>query len=65
MLSEHDYLVNQNAQSSGAHKVHKEECDWLPDPEHRLSTGSFDSIDKAVKEARRYRRQSEACGGCC
>ncbi len=64
-MIEHNYLVNRNAQSSGVHKVHKEECDWLPDSEHRLPIGTFGSINEAVKEARRYYRQSEGCGYCC
>lgn len=64
-MVEHNYLVNTNAQSSGVRKVHKEGCDTLPDPDHRLLLGAFRFSNEAVKNARRHYERSEACSNCC
>ncbi|MCR4279692.1 MAG: hypothetical protein NUV78_03080 [Candidatus Zambryskibacteria bacterium] len=47
------YIINQNAQSTGEHEVHKEIiCPTLPLPENRVLIGYFSSCRDATMSAR-------------
>jgi len=46
------YYVNKNAQPTGEHEVHKDDCSFLPDSENRIYLGYFDNCKDAVNEAK-------------
>ena len=56
------YYVNQNEQDNGDHEVHKEDCNWMPEPENREYLGNFLSCQPAVAEAKR--RGYSTANGC-
>ncbi|MEI8388819.1 MAG: hypothetical protein WCG23_02930 [bacterium] len=59
------YYVNQNAQSTGEHEVHCEECSYLPDVLNRQYLGAFDNCRDAVKKAKEYYSNVDGCYYCC
>jgi hypothetical protein len=59
------YLVNTNTQSNGDHEVHKEDCGHLPKPKNRRFLGYYTGCQDAVREAKKYYRQSNGCFYCC
>ena len=62
----HHYFVNQNAQISGEHEVHKEGCPYLPAPSNRVNLGLHEHCSTAVAEARRcHYRNVDGCFWCC
>lgn len=58
------YYVNKKAQTNGDHEVHTGDCEWLPSKENRLYLGSFNNCADAVKEAKKYYKQSNGCYYC-
>ncbi|MDZ7840828.1 MAG: hypothetical protein U5R46_08420 [Gammaproteobacteria bacterium] len=58
------YYVNKNAQANGDHEVHREGCNFFPDPENRIYLGDFTSCRPAVQEAKKHYRQSNGCFYC-
>lgn len=58
------YYVNSKAQTTGEHEVHKEGCDYLPAPEHRVYLGDFTNCKEAVKEARKRYSDVDGCYYC-
>lgn len=58
------YYVNENAQSNGDHEVHREGCNWLPDPDNRVYLGTFSSCSPAVREAKKKYARSNGCYFC-
>jgi len=58
------YYVNDNAQKNGDREVHREDCDWMPEPENRTYLGNFTNCRDAVREARKYHRQVNGCYYC-
>ena len=58
------YYVNKNAQTTGEHEVHREDCKWLPDDENRLYLGMFDNCKDAVKKAKETYPNSDGCFYC-
>ena len=59
------YCVNKNAQPTGEHEVHKEGCDWLPDPENQVDLGDHSNCHAAVEAAKRYYDNVDGCAYCC
>ncbi|MGF1485171.1 MAG: hypothetical protein ACFBZ8_12500 [Opitutales bacterium] len=59
------YYVNEIAQSNGDHEVHREGCKFMPDQEHRIYLGDYDSCRPAVQKAREYFSQVNGCAHCC
>jgi hypothetical protein len=46
------YYINKNAQPTGEHEVHTENCPHPPDPPNRDHLGEFDKCSKAVAAAK-------------
>ncbi len=59
------YYVNQNAQPSGEHEVHAENCAFLPSAENRIYLGYFSNGREAIKEARKHYSNVDGCFYCC
>ncbi len=59
------YYVNKNAQSTGEHEVHCENCSYLPDSNNRLYLGYFNDCKDAIKEAKKYYINVDGCYYCC
>ena len=58
------YYVNQNAQASGDHEVHKEDCFRLPDVANRTYLGDYSTCQEAVRKAGEYYTQANGCFYC-
>lgn len=58
------YYVNKQAQPTGEHEVHKEDCTYLPTEENRLYLGSFDNCHDAIKKAKEYYDNVDGCYYC-
>jgi hypothetical protein len=58
------YYVNKHAQANGDHEVHNLSCSFMPNEEHRLYLGNFDSCAPAVREAKKTYSQSNGCYYC-
>jgi hypothetical protein len=58
------YYVNKNAQTNGDHEVHKHGCSFMPAPENRIYLGDHSSCPPAVREAKKYYKQSNGCYYC-
>ncbi len=59
-----NYYVNQNAQPTGEHEVHKESCQYLPDISNRKYLGNFISCREAITEAKKYYLNVDGCFYC-
>lgn len=59
------YFVNQNAQATGEHEVHSENCFWLSLVTNKLYLGDFSSCAEAVRAARKYYLNVDGCIHCC
>ena len=57
-----DYYVNNNAQASGEHEVHKEDCKWMPINKQYL--GNFNNCHEAIKKAKEYYPNVDGCFYC-
>lgn len=58
-----NYCVNNNAQSTGEHEVHKEGC--FKYPSNKTDLGSFSNCHGAVKKAKEYYSDVDGCKHCC
>ena len=59
-----DYYVNKNVQPNGDHEVHKDPCGWMPLPANRISLGSFDNCQDAVRAAKKLYPTANGCIYC-
>ena len=59
------YYVNQNAQPTGEHEVHKAGCEYLKKVVKRLTLGDFSNCHDAVREAKKHYANSDGCYYCC
>jgi len=59
------YIVNRNAQPTGEHEVHNENCSRLPDLENQVPLGSHDSCGPAVAKANSLYDKVDGCAYCC
>ena len=58
------YCVNKNAQSTGEHEVHQENCAYLPDWESRVDLGNHPNCQSALRKAREYYSNVDGCAFC-
>jgi hypothetical protein len=58
------YYVNDNAQNSGDHEVHKDGCYYLSLAKSTTYLGYHSSCKTAVTEAKKYYSQSDGCAFC-
>lgn len=59
------YYVNKTAQPTGEHEIHSEGCSYGPMPENRLDLGLHASCEGAMRMAKGYFDNIEACYYCC
>jgi hypothetical protein len=57
------YYVNDNAQNTGEHEVHKENCSFFP--QNRTYLGYFSNCKEAVDKARDHYSNVDGCAFCC
>jgi hypothetical protein len=57
------YYVNNIAQSTGEHEVHKDGCSFFPSDREYL--GYFSSCKEAIAEARKTYSNVDGCFFCC
>lgn len=58
------YLVNTQAQPTGEHEVHRNDCNHLPLPHNRRQLGDFPSCTPAVAAARQIYPTADGCRWC-
>jgi len=58
------YYVNKNAQPTGEHEVHTEDCTQGASPENRLYLGVFSNCQDAVRAARNHYSNVDGCAYC-
>lgn len=59
------YYVNDNAQSSGEHEVHKSGCSWLELVTSKTYLGDFTNCKSAVAKAAKIYTNVDGCAKCC
>jgi hypothetical protein len=59
------YFIGISPGISGSHRVHKEDCPFLPESGKRIYLGVFQSPGNAVSESRRFFKRSVKCPFCC
>jgi hypothetical protein len=59
------YYVNENAQTTGEHEVHKEGCEHMPSDSHKKYLGNYDNCQDALKKAKEYYTNVDGCFYCC
>lgn len=57
-----NYYVNNKAQPTGEHEVHKEGCTYFPSDKTYL--GSYSNCQDAVKEAKNHYSNVDGCAFC-
>lgn len=58
------YYVNQNAQPTGEHEVHKRGCPVFPAEENLTYLGNFKTCHPAVRKARKHYTNVDGCAFC-
>ena len=58
------YYVNNNAQPTGEHEVHKDGCSYMPNSANRKYLGYFDNCHKAVAKAKEIYPNVDGCYYC-
>jgi hypothetical protein len=58
------YYVKTDPKDDGRHIVHSEECQFLPNEEHRKALGDYASCETALKHARDEYDQVDGCQTC-
>ena len=64
-MAYHHYYVNDKAQPSGEHEVHKDGCRYMPGDRHRQPLGTFENCHDAMTAAYAIYPNSDGCGICC
>ncbi len=59
------YFLNRNAQSTGEHEFHTEDCRFLPDVNNRIYLGIFNNCKDAERAAKKYTNNVDGCYYCC
>ena len=59
-----NYYVNKNAQPTGEHEVHAEDCPYMPHIQNRQYLGCFDNCKEALKKAKDYYNNVDGCYYC-
>jgi hypothetical protein len=58
------YYVNDHAQASGDHEVHKDGCTWLGLTISKTYLGEYSNCFGAVAKAKEIYSQSDGCAFC-
>ena len=58
------YYVNDHAQPTGEHEVHKQGCSFMPHPTNRTYLGWHSNCQQAVNKAREIYRNVDGCYYC-
>ncbi len=56
------YYVNNNAQPTGEHEVHRHGCAWMPTDRQNL--GDHPTCQSAVRAARQHFSNVDGCAHC-
>lgn len=59
------YYVNKQAQSTGEHEVHREDCNHLPDIFNQEFVGNFYHCRDAIAEVKKKYKEVDGCFHCC
>ncbi len=59
------YYVNKEAQSSGEHEVHREDCTHLPISRNQHFLGYYIDCYDALRKAREKYTEVDGCFYCC
>ncbi len=59
------YFVNDKAQPTGEHEVHKEGCSYMPGDRNRQPVGSHDNCQAALIAAQAFYSAVDGCFYCC
>ncbi|WP_229608386.1 hypothetical protein [Vibrio parahaemolyticus] len=59
------YYVNDEAQTTGEHEVHKDNCTFLPSVSNRTYLGLFNFCSDAVAKAKEKHLNVDGCKFCC
>ena len=59
------YYVMTGERDDGAHVVHREDCQFLPNPENRRALGEAASSETAIGRARETFADVHGCRTCC
>lgn len=59
------YYVNDNAQNTGEHEVHKEGCSYMPIQSNLKYLGDYSNCRDAVRKAKEYYASVDGCYYCC
>ncbi len=61
-----NYYIDTLIDYCATHQLHKENCEKIPDPTHRLFLGSFDDCELAIYIAKKdFFTNVTACSLCC
>ncbi len=58
------YYVNDNAQDTGEHEVHKDTCVFFPKMDSYTDLGYFTNCQAALEKARKYYDNVDGCKFC-
>lgn len=58
------FYVNNNAQPTGEHEVHKEGCEKLKEVLSKKYLGMFSNCEAALKEAKKHYTNVDGCYYC-
>ena len=58
------YYVNQNAQSTGEHEVHKEGCSHFPKEANARYLGAYSNCRDAINKAKELYSNVDGCAYC-
>jgi hypothetical protein len=64
-MTDFQFHVNKNAQSTGEHEVHQNGCSHQPDLKNRKALGSCVSCRGAITKAKQYYDNVDGCKYCC
>lgn len=59
------FFINKNAQPSGEHEVHREDCPWMFFIKETIYLGEFSSCADALCAAQRFYSNVDGCKRCC
>lgn len=59
------YYVNDNAQSTGEHEVHANDCPYFSRMHSKTYLGFFSNCREALAEAKKKYANVDGCATCC
>jgi hypothetical protein len=59
------YYVKTTPTDDGIHKVHREDCQYLPREDHRRALGEAAACNTAMDRARETFDDVDGCATCC